>query len=82
MCALINGRVGWLLYLNKEGDVGLNSVNPDFLGSKKSFIEYRLDNGQVNEYPECWMYDVNIVKRALDYFEETGELPEFIDWDD
>ena len=46
LCALINGDLGWLMYLRQEGDSGFSSRNPDYDGPADAQIEYRLDNGQ------------------------------------
>jgi hypothetical protein len=32
LCALINGELGWLMYLREEGDSGFSSRNPNYDG--------------------------------------------------
>ena len=40
------------MYLrNDEGDPGYSTRNPDYTGPEDAKIEYRLENGQVDEYP-------------------------------
>jgi len=33
LCALINGDVGWLMYLRERDDAGFSSPNPNYVGS-------------------------------------------------
>jgi len=46
MCALINGKQGWLMYLREGGDAGFSSRNPKYAGEAEARIEYLLDNRQ------------------------------------
>jgi immunity protein Imm1 of predicted polymorphic toxin system len=80
LCALINGDVGWLMYLREEGDAGFSSRNPDYKGNPDETVEYRLNNGQVHEYPRSWAYPVEVIERAISHFRETGSPPLFIHW--
>jgi hypothetical protein len=80
LCALINGDLGWLMYLREEGDSGFSSRNPDYAGDEDATIEYRLSNGQVDEYPASWALPVAVVERALAHFRETGERAPFVTW--
>lgn len=82
MCALINGDYGWLMYLREEGDAGFSSRNPDYTGSDDETMEFTLSNGQVDEYPLAWVLPVEIVNKALEYFEKNHKLPDFITWHD
>jgi immunity protein Imm1 of predicted polymorphic toxin system len=80
LCALINGDVGWLMYLREEGDAGFSSRNPDYRGDPDEVIEYRLNNGQIDEYPRAWAYPVELIEPAICHFRETGSPPLFIEW--
>jgi Immunity protein Imm1 len=80
LSALINGDIGWLMYLRGDGDAGFSSRNPDYAGPPEAMVEYRLDNGQVDPYPRAWAYPVDVVERALEQFRQTGEPPTFIAW--
>ncbi len=80
LCALINGDVGWLMYLRGDGDAGFSSRNPDYSGDPRETVEYLLNNGQMDEYPRAWAYPVETVERAIDHFRETGSPPLFIEW--
>ncbi len=59
ICALINGNFGWLMYLNHGNEVGFSSRNPetDF----EETILFQLHNGQIDRYPENWVYPLSIV---------------------
>jgi hypothetical protein len=80
LCALINGDVGWLMYLDEEGEPGFSSRNPNYDGPPDAEIEYELDNGQHDFYPASWALPVAEVRRALAYFEREHERPPFIVW--
>lgn len=80
LCALINGDVGWLMYLRESGDCGFSSRNPDYDGPSERAIKYMLSNGQVDEYPASWSYPVEVVIRALEDFRANGLPPPFIAW--
>ena len=80
LCALINGDVGWLMYLRKPGDAGFSSRNPEYSGPPDERVKYRLNNGQIDYYPRAWAYPVATVERALAHFRNTGSPPTFIEW--
>lgn len=80
MCALINGNVGWLMYLRESGDPGFRSRNPEYSGPEDETIEYQLNNGQRDEYPASWTYPVEVVESALKFFLEKNAPPLFIHW--
>ncbi|WP_353620343.1 Imm1 family immunity protein [Paracidovorax valerianellae] len=82
MCALINGEVGWLMYLREPSDAGFSSRNPAYTGSQHAVISYVLSNGQVDEYPAAWAYPLATVQAAIDYFRTHGSPPPFIAWHD
>jgi hypothetical protein len=54
LCALINGDVGWLMYVREPRDAGFRSRNPSYQGDLQAQIEYRLSNGQLDSYPSAW----------------------------
>ncbi len=97
--ALLNRSTGWLMYLRHYGDAGFSSRNPAFdasatahssSGSVSRFngvvvpvIEYRLSNGQVDQYPASWALSEKEVMRALEYFvEHGGARAPFVVWND
>ena len=80
LCALINGDVGWLMYLREPGDAGFSSRNLAYAGPAGATIEYRLSNGQHDEYPAAWALPVETVERALDHFRREHRPPAFVTW--
>ncbi len=68
LTALINGPVGWLMFLGEPGDAGFHSVNPDNLDDPDSKIEFVLANGQRDEYPASWALRRNMIAAVLDQF--------------
>jgi hypothetical protein len=80
LCALINGDLGWLMYLRQPGDAGFSSRNPNYSGPENATIEYVLSNGQRDEYPASWALPTLEVHRAMKYFRENNQPPPFIHW--
>ena len=80
LCALINGDVGWLMYLRDPGDAGFSSRNPDYDGDPNQEVEYLLNNGQRDWYPASWALPVEEVRKALDSFAREYQRPPFIVW--
>jgi hypothetical protein len=80
MCALINGDLGWLMYLRENGDAGFSSRNPSYAGPANAEIEYELSNGQRDTYPASWALPLAEVRRALEYFEREQRPPPWVTW--
>jgi hypothetical protein len=80
ICALINGDLGWLMYLREEGDAGLRSDNLDYDGPPDAEIEYILSNGQLDRYPASWALPIQGIRQAIEYFEREHRPPPFIVW--
>jgi hypothetical protein len=97
--ALLNQSIGWLMYLRHYGDAGFSSRNPAFdasaaapsgptfvsrfRGALVPVIEYRLSNGQVDQYPASWALPEEEIVRALEYFvEHRGDRAPFVVWND
>lgn len=80
MCALINGDIGWLMYIRNNGDPGFSSRNPDYRGLEEATIEYVLSNGQRDECPASWGLPYPIIIHALEYFRREGKPPPFVKW--
>ena len=82
LCALLNKKIGWLMYLREPGDSGSSSRNPAYSGSDTDVVEYRLGNGQVDEYPANWALSEADILNALTYFLAHQSRPTFIAWHD
>jgi hypothetical protein len=80
LCVLINDDIGWLMYLRCKGDAGFSSRNLDYSGPPHATVEYRLSNGQRDEYPASWALPLSEVERALAFFRANQRLPPFIHW--
>ena len=68
------------MYLRRPDDTGLHSVNPSYEGPPDAMQQYRLNNGQEDEYPLSWALPVDEIRKALDYFKERNEPAPFIIW--
>ena len=80
LCALINGETGWLMYQRFEGDAGYSSRNPGVISRKH--IEFILNNGQIDVYPENWTYGIDELGAAMQSFLLDGKRPHQIVWND
>jgi hypothetical protein len=97
--ALLNRSTGWLMYLRHHGDAGFSSRNPAFDASAAAqsnpasvsrfngmlvpVIDYRLSNGQLDQYPASWALPEKEVMCALEYFvEHQGARAPFVVWND
>jgi Immunity protein Imm1 len=81
LCALFNGKAAWLMYLrNDEGDPSYSTRNPDYTGPEDAKIEYRLENGQVDEYPAAWNITTPEALRALAHFFTNLERAPWLVW--
>jgi len=80
LCALIHARSAWLMYLRCEGDSGFSTRNPEYRGSPEAVIEYRLANGQRDEYPAAWDISTAEAVRALEYFLIEEKMAPWLEW--
>jgi hypothetical protein len=80
ICALISGDRGWLMYLSEPGDSGYSSRDPDYDGDPDATMAFTLSNGQRDEYPAAWTLPLDVVERALAYFDKTGKRAPFVEW--
>jgi len=78
LCMLRNGGHAWLMYLRQAGDSGFSSRSGT---DCETTVEYRLANGQCDEYPLAWCIDVRQCYEAFAFFfENAGARPESILW--
>ena len=82
LAALLSGERGWLMYLQYHGDAGFSSRDPAYVGPRDAVLEFRLSNGQRDEYPVAWTLPTTQVMRVVEYFFTTGERAPWIAWHD
>ncbi len=80
MSALINGELGWLMYLREPGDGGFSSRNPDYDGPEDKELEFYLENGQRDFYPLSWCLPIETINRGMEFFQKEKKPPSFITW--
>jgi hypothetical protein len=68
------------MYLRKPGDPGFSSRNPHYDGPEDAQVEFELENGQRDQYLASWVLPVDLVRRALAYFEARKQPPPFVRW--
>jgi hypothetical protein len=78
ICMLRNGLNAWLMFLRHNGDSGLTSQGN---ASRTGVDEYRLSNGQVDEYPLSLCIDLEQCYKAVAYFfVNEGGKPGWVPW--
>jgi hypothetical protein len=77
-CALFNEHGAWLLWL--EDDNGAVSFNPDYTGPDEAIEVFYLENGQLDEMLAQNCVDKEKAIRALLYYFEHGQKPDWLDW--
>ncbi len=81
IAALINGDIGWLMYLRDADDIGFSTRNPEF-SDAEGMMEFVLENGQGDEYPTFYTYGVSDIRKALHEFVDKRRLPAHVMWHD
>lgn len=72
-----NGKHAWLMHMTSEGD-SAHSVGTH-VGD--GVCNFRLANGQVDEYPLSWCIEVEQCYKAISYFYvNQGTAPAWINW--
>jgi hypothetical protein len=82
---LVNGERAWLMYQrDQEGDLGLSSRNPDYIGPPDALMEFVFEYSQGDEFPIAWTLPVEQAMAACEYFVATqgGRSPEIVWHDD
>jgi hypothetical protein len=78
ICLLKAHNNMFLMYLRYPEDIGF--VSKGTAQSQKS-LEFRLSNGQVDEYPLSWCIESEWAYKGLAYFyENNGERSPYIEW--
>jgi hypothetical protein len=80
LSAYFVGDRALLMYLRCFGDSGFSSRNPDYPVESAAVLEFTLDNGQVDEFPESWFYPAHQVERVLRQFCTQQTQPLDIVW--
>ena len=78
----VNGDRGFLMFIRCEEDPGFTTRNPDYNGPDSALIEYRLKNGQIDEYPASWALPTKKLRKAVNEFLQSGTLPSGLTWHD
>jgi hypothetical protein len=78
MAMLRNADHAWLMYLRFNGDSGFVTKSDQTI---EGVCEYRLANGQFDEYPRSWCIDLEQCYKAIAYFfVNDGTRYDFVDW--
>lgn len=80
LCALMNQRCGWLMFLRFPEDTGFSSRNPAIGMCDEGTETFILANGQADTYPITWTLDRETIFAAILSFAETGEMPLTLSW--
>jgi hypothetical protein len=78
LCMLKGESAAFLMFLRYPGDDGFVSGGD---AGAIGVAEFRLGNGQVDEYPRAWCIDVELCCEAVvQFFVSGGERPGLIAW--
>lgn len=69
LCMLRSGTHAWLMYLREPGDNGVHSVGD---AGRDGIARFRLDNGQVDDYPLAWCIEPDTCLAAISAFHANG----------
>ena len=62
------------MFLRSEGDAGMSSRDPAYVGAPDAEMEFQLTNGQVDRYPVAWTLPIQDIERAIEFFNVNGDL--------
>ena len=82
VCALLASGRGWMMWLRSDGDPGLSTRDPLYLGASDATLEFVLANGQVDRYPVSWTLPEETVASTLEQFAREGSMPAELSWHD
>ena len=78
ICLLKNREKVFLMYLKDIEDEGTTSIGDEGLSGLSDF---RLSNGQIDQYPNAWCIDSEYALKGLAYFHQNeGIKSEYIQW--
>lgn len=80
ICVLKEETAAFIVYIDDEKDKTFSSRN--LKGEKNKFIDFKLNNGQIDEYPENWVVSFEKAKLVIiDYF-EGNDILNTISWNE
>lgn len=78
--AFTNKDWGCIFYHKKGTDMSYSSRNPNYHEANDDDVSFLLHNGEVDHYPASWTLPIQVITRAVDYFESVKSQPPFITW--
>ena len=82
LCALLNARFGWMMFLRFPEDAGFSSRNCMISSNESDTESFILANGQVDRYPRKWTFERDAILDAVIDFAQSGIRPLSVDWHD
>jgi hypothetical protein len=81
MTVLMNGLEGFLLYMASDDDAGFTSRNP-IKNSPTNSKQFRLTNGQMDQYPDDWVVAQHAIEEACVFFCNSKAMLPTMMWHD
>ncbi len=78
LCTMTNPSHAFFMYLRFDGDSGFRSNNST--ADKNQTQDFRLSNGQIDQYPETWLTERARVREVILKYYDTGEMDTSLDW--
>ncbi|WP_299723389.1 Imm1 family immunity protein [uncultured Tateyamaria sp.] len=82
LCAPMNSRCGWLMFLRFNGDVGFRSRSRTKGENESDVEQFVLANGQADSYPKSRTFERKPIIDAILEFVLSGKKPSSVDWHD
>lgn len=70
------------MFLREAGDAGFTSRDPAYTGTAEAMLEFRLSNGQIDEYPASWTVSIEEARLAAERFFLRGDRDPSLTWHD
>ncbi len=81
MCMLANGDRAWLMYL-KNIDEECFTTRSDDIVDQNEYLDFRLSNGQADEYPAYWTVKLAHATNGIAHFFDQGGRTTSLTWHD
>ena len=78
LTVMTNPYGAFMMFLRENGDSGFTSRNQT--KEEGEFVDFKLSNGQVDQYPLNWVIKHEEAKQAIISYYRTGNMLETINW--
>jgi hypothetical protein len=80
--ALVNGDCAWLMYTHNIDQASFSSRDPSYSGPSDDDVDFKLSNGQVDQYPRSWTIATDQALKVIEHFFVHKALAPWVTWHD